>query len=154
MRRVLTSLVGAVVLATAGIGPVAAVEPVAINITAASLVANGAGVQVSYEVVCQPLVGMDAQPVTALTIDYGTVNVDQAVSKKFIAHGGDNSYKGGATLACDGETVNAVTGLVLAEAVPFKKGPAIIRVHLSLADYVSWAGSEFGDAQVTMNITR
>ena len=143
MRRTLLGIAAAVTMVLASVGAVAASESVDITIKSATVVAKGAAVDVAFDVVCQP--NLDS---TTFTSDMGSwVNIDQAVHKT-MTHGSLDLY--GREMVCDGATANALTVRVVAQTVPFRKGPAIVSVRMNLVEYVYW-GWFAGETSVAMS---
>jgi hypothetical protein len=158
VRRVLVSIAVAAMLLVGTAGATVAQDPVRITVSpSASLVARGAGINVTYSFVCADL-GTD--PANWFATSYVTVN--QAVSKKLLAHGYTALYNQNGTLplVCDGTTVNMVTALVSAGTtdsygnpvsfVPFKKGQALVTVSFGVQDYSG--GSESAEVVVTVGV--
>jgi hypothetical protein len=145
MRRTLVGIAAAVILVVANVGAALASDPVEVSIRSATLVANGAAVDVTYDVVCQPYIDS-----TQFTPDMGSgVRVDQAVSKKAMTHASADPY--GNWFTCDGTTVNTVTMRLVPETIPFKKGPALVSVRLRLVEYMYY-WNETGQASTTVKI--
>lgn len=144
MRRIVVAVAAAAVIALANAGVIAASNDVAISVTDTSLVARGAGVDVTFDVVCN-----GNQDSTAFNLEYGSVRVDQAAGKKLMAHAESQIY--GQTLTCDGSTVNALVVRLVPESVPFRKGDAIVGIHLYLTESLYWT-SEYGDASAVVRL--
>jgi hypothetical protein len=156
VRRLVVSLVSAVLLLIPAWSTVsAAAPPVSITISSATLVARGAAVDVSFDVVCDPVLGNDGETYTDLLLDgMGSwVTIDQAVSKKVIAHSSADMPQG-TPISCDGTTVNSFAARVTADSVPFRQGPAIVgaQVYMYTEAWVVYGYS--GSASTVLKISK
>ena len=124
MKRALACLGFASLLLATVPASAAAAAPVSISIHSASLLAHGAGVQVSFAVTCEP---------PSAGVDNGSVSVNQRVSRGLVATASGEDWTWGTwatPLTCDGTTANEFTQTLKPDSVAFKPGVALVEVYV------------------------
>jgi hypothetical protein len=146
VKRVLAGAL-AVILLLGSAAQALAVEAISYDVTSSALVARGAGVNITFDVVCQPI-----GDIQSFRLEYGVVGVTEKVNGFRLASGSiDRS--GGDPLLCDGTTRNALQQLVVTEKYPFKQGVALVHLHIYMTD-LGFTVSQFRSEDLEIRIGR
>jgi hypothetical protein len=143
--RLLASIGLAGVLLVPALSAMAA-QPVGVTVDSATLVAKGAGVDVSMDVVCQPIAGDSAG-----MIDWASFRLNQASGRRIAT--GLTSF-GFTELTCDGTTANPLDTTILADTIPFKNGSAILAWDVCLYSLENYHGYVCGNGSVTVRLQK